>query len=1515
MHVPTEEEIIAANRRKMKRVLAGTYINPEGHKPKIVDVTMPDEGIAPISPQQKRALEQQAFIRQQRFLSSSQKRPVRPPRETDISRVFDEAEKKRLLEIRRQEARKSRKQPMMMQPPRRKTGFEAIPMKTPKRVRDIELEPTPEATRIMRDEEEEEFVNPEEVEMEHGASGVGGIGALAFHHELETEEETDIRERKVEEEKKEEKKVEEPEEPPEEKKRTEEEEEEEKKSMMPSLLDFTGMEEPKSYEEIMKDVRESLTKFGAVSGHGAVMKAPPPVVVPSSPAPTVSPASSGAAGFVPPILPLVTPSPSAPHPSSPVLVSTEPLATDEPEEKKLLSSTELAAALSKPGVVTVDPITGAVVTTKAKEPEVKKTARWKYISGKPVPVTGLTPVPPPPTIPAVVSDVRTLPSLKRQMEAPTSSRASAFDLTAPKLPITRKDEDEFFEHMKSEFRQSNYARAYNSVLKTAPEYWAMLPMSVYAKSPAEVKKYANELIPPTKYTVTTLSPQFIEKWINDQNFYQEMKDKIVNDLHARGNEKLQDNLATRNNPRFIADISKWNPVQVGGNRGGFVQDRLRQLAGFQTLYNVANKPERLQALIGFAAGGKWYNNPPETSQFTSDEFERIMTKQELIASNPKRILKRMLEHPNLGAVVNTKDIEFEKTIAAMISRLEQAELGRENGYMDQEDYQNVVAAVAEDLQHLAREPNIAKIVADVEPRNVRAHLMVDWRVFNDRIRFIDDLINQAPNNLIAKKLKNIKDKTLSDLKATGDLESAFDRLNGIRNIIGPEIAASGARNFEQFVEAKEVEEEPYEEKTQVKILKPEYPVLPSDLNRVKDPKEIQRLMTAWRQEGVFAYPTLKINTYRPVKVTKKDPKTGLDMEVIERKSNKGYLGEPMGALGAYNEHDKTQRGNLEKELQTVYSQPLKYSNDRGVNFQIPINVFLDGGAYIDPEGKTATWKAIESADDLKAFSLYELDTLRKGLKDAIEHNGVFKLDYRIPVVDHFREVNPKTKISKRVYTTPKREETWKDTLSNGLWEIFSQLKDAMQFIPHVNDFLKKEGRPGKLPQLNVYRQSELKPFSKPLHDIADTVETTDIKSTLKFKPSKSALKPPKELRIDKELPMGSMARQAALGEAAKKYSDNNFKFSRKITKEEPEVNKAYYGDKTIEYDIKNAADLQRMKSEVTRMKGQLYVVDLRTGRLFPIAFDKTFIGQNYVFVLDENTSGTGGKKLQHRPRYQEYNKKAAKSVEKGGGFGKYLKSSNQGYNPNDPPIRAFYPTLHGIMRDEEDLFPFKFMRNGRDKGQQMLGNAASNPYFNDYRDQIRHEKGAGLWKAVRKGIEAAGKGAGNYTIRKTVAAAKDLGKQTIYEGKHFVNQSKRDIGYIGRANQQFYKDPSFGNFNKAINKTVLGSVRLASRPVITAARETANASDFLSRVPGVNVAKQAVMFYAPPLAVANALVHGVKNVDEGRLTDAAINAGDALIGSGKLKGNIDLGARVLQTGIKIGDKLFDKSHNKPQPPP
>lgn len=359
------------------------------------------------------------------------------------------------------------------------------------------------------------------------------------------------------------------------------------------------------------------------------------------------------------------------------------------------------------------------------------------------------------------------------------------------------------------------------------------------------------------------------------------------------------------------------------------------------------------------------------------------------------------------------------------------------------------------------------------------------------------------------------------------------------------------------------------------------------------------------------------------------------------------------------------------------------------------------------------------------------------------------------------------------------------------------------------------------------------------------------------------------------IPAG-LAKQRA--EDIKKYAEKAI-YAKETSKHEPLYKRSTYGQYVIEFNVQTDEDILRMLKEIKPLQGKLYMVDLPTGRLHPIELDKVIKGATYVFQKDLPSEVIGG--------------------------GLVHSSS------------AYHPILSSILRDDERLFPQVWMQNGNDKIPAFfpqLGNPKNN-HINrmkdDYRDQMRNLIGGSIWKSVKHGLKGMGQDVKGYIVDNSVNAAKTLAKQTVGEAKNFVQQEKQNINYIGNANKRLYKNPSFSNLNRAINRTVLGSTKLVTQPAFTSARELANISDFASAIPGLNVAKYAAEYALPPLAVADSAIHATRDLGLGsnqkaKYLDAAINGLDAVLGTGKLSGGIEKGTKALNLGLKVADAFTDK---------
>lgn len=1089
--------------------------------------------------------------------------------------------------------------------------------------------------------------------------------------------------------------------------------------------------------------------------------------------------------------------------------------------------------------------------------------------------------------------VRMLPSLQRKLELTPTKYSLDKDLTINASAITPASENRFKTH----------------VLDVNDRDQRMRELRTYINNMNAIDFKNDREKVDWEIARSVVDPEIVKNFADDDDSYRKLLADFLADINNRGLNLRGD---WKKSPVLLAysGYERWSkPVHAAINKAAQSRNRIKQLAGLIALYKNSNNLTAIQQILG----GTGSSAAKEIQDFNFRERMNIANLETHQTATPDKIIQHLRDSGHFKKL----SPPGQAALREIYQNFKEDLVAREHGYLESNDFIEKVATYNEALRKIAdeeKDPDFYKAltnsVTEIQKKN-----LIDWRIFNERIKFIDETIAKSPNHLLAKKLTKLKNEIVEGLKNTKDdkidLTKAYDKMNGIYNLINNEYdkynafaRKYGLKELAADERTKLLEHTRYtEQDTQEDVKGPLRP----ELDVFKDKEQTKTYFAKLRADNIFAFPTVKI---------------------VGRK-----LGIPITTGVRY--LNKVDRSRLDNEMAHLLTTDVKFDmeqEEKGktgrVKTQASTNmtdlvyggheIKLASGGFVNiPFGG---WK--DTRDITDEFSTKSLLNLRTALKDAVERGSRQALKINTRVYHNLSHtghivaqsakklgpgetVSPKGKIlievkgvSKKKTSKGKDIETSvlvpkkklaKQELASDIIDLLNDLRNIPEFIKNIDTAPELTVKDAKsVAVLKVFPGSKqiFQPSTSVPKKLPSSIPVTGIKA-----------KPAPELIIDNEVKSASERRKLK-EQREKKYSEANFKFARKISKEEPEVNKAYYGDRHIEYDVKNEADLLRMKNEVTKMKGKLYVVDLHTGRLFPIDLEHTFINQNYIFVKDLRSESKPPPTTTKKTK----GKKETKNL-KGGGFGAAVSHA------------AYYPVLNSIFRDEEEQMPNIFMRNGRDKAKQMIHLAAQNPHFNDYRDQIRHEKGAGMWKYVRKSLQEGAKQTGKYIANRTVSAAKDFGKQSVYEGKHFVNQQKRNINYIGNANKQFYKDPSFGNFNKAVNKTLLGSIRVASQPLITTARETANASDFVGRIPGLNVVKSGINFFVPPVAMADALVHGVKNVDDGKYIDAAINAGDALIGSGKLNRGVEMGARLLNTGLKVADRFgLDKDHNK-QPPP
>lgn len=621
-----------------------------------------------------------------------------------------------------------------------------------------------------------------------------------------------------------------------------------------------------------------------------------------------------------------------------------------------------------------------------------------------------------------------------------------------------------------------------------------------------------------------------------------------------------------------------------------------------------------------------------------------------------------------------------------------------------------------------------------------------------------------------------------------------------------------------------------------------------------------------------------------------------DISLIEAKTKPGHA--PSTSITSKEEKDleDAYKTAAKEKLFSIYG--IKLQGETSINPDINIYNLNNKVAYNYAEDFKNAIKGYKMSDfkNIKKKDKNELANVVNDIEDKLEKNGIQLEPGAFPVLEDIQNGIPDetkfksnfTKFVKNISDINKQLKKIQNHADLSQKELENDLTNAQNTI--MNEYQTKiDEEKDTTAKVNLENERDAKiniaiqkindDYALKIKNAADKANLGVSKKLTKTVPG--APIPTKKLYIStgkyKSKPPKIIIPSSEAKEKAKKVKTFAEKtvYSSITSKHEPGKGKSYYGQHAIEYKVNTDEDLLNMKQEIHTMKGKLFIVDVRTGRLYPININDVFKGAIYVFQKD------------------------LKGV--GGGFGK-LKHSQH----------AFYPTLSNILRQEEDLIPYKHLRGGYDKLPRRLHDIPKNPSY-DYRDQMRimnsDAVGGGFKKFFHAATIGAAKSAGNYLANKTVNAAKQLAHQSVYEGKNFLSQEKQNLKHIGKSARDFRQKPNL----RSLSHIAEAGTKLVSQPLITGTRELSNLSDFAGNVPGLNIVKYGAEYAIPGLAVADSAAHALKNLNIGtpekpRYLDAAINSLDAALGTGALSGKIETGTKVINTGLKVADVFADKNH-------
>lgn len=818
----------------------------------------------------------------------------------------------------------------------------------------------------------------------------------------------------------------------------------------------------------------------------------------------------------------------------------------------------------------------------------------------------------------------------------------------------------------------------------------------------------------------------------------------------------------------------------------------------------------------------------------------LLTQRETLYNhNPAIIIRMILDLKSPKAKPNVKLLkQIQQNFDVDIRAFETNQITRQT-------LDNKINAYMQDI-----EQNV-----DAEDLNAITHKIstgsaVTMSFLLEQLNYVEEAIKKDPHSAISKKIKAINKSIIDQLKAgTIDIDSAWDKLNQTLQI--------------------------YSSTIYTKFSEPEVkPLSVIEYNTSTDSND-NRL----RSNGLWAFHswTRKVPlTFRSnvlYRATPKDAIETLKDPITTTKNSVNFMNDP----GIWNISGTNVAWISDILQQKWFSRPIvtsssiKHARDASKPEETGGSILLS----------TLTKDKIKTVGDLKeaaaALAFLDFDNCPLQVGNTPDY---FENAY--PVIHLFRDawidrtgVNPRNYATTEAKISPyNRLKTYFPTDVKQIDEILDDKDNLLELQNEVNDLI------NFISQVNRFTSSTtVDPIGRgvPIEEVYAKFKLPNIGRRRTKLPSKvQKVKKVKWVQLSEKHPFKPPDTEDERRKSQEREREN-VQYSRLIEKSEPEIGKFRHRNGAVEYIIRNADDLTRMKSDITGQGGKLYIINLKNGRLFPVSINDAIIGLNYVWIPDNL-------------------KENAKTV-------------------------AFYPTAMNIARDDENSHNYKFIKGNGDKGHKLLHRLPGHiEHKATYKTQRRKAVGGSLWSIVKKKYEKAKSNVndvsrsinnsmvGKYIQKNTVGAVQNLIDNSRYEYKNYIEQSNKNLNKIIQANQALYRNPSLGNLRNAINITTGNGIKYLTQPIISAAREGAAVSQFAGEMPGMNIAKAVTEYSLPPLKVVDALMNVVKASGVGsdqkmNMKDAAFNLGDAIISSGGLSGDGETVAKLINTSAKVADYI------------
>lgn len=851
-----------------------------------------------------------------------------------------------------------------------------------------------------------------------------------------------------------------------------------------------------------------------------------------------------------------------------------------------------------------------------------------------------------------------------------------------------------------------------------------------------------------------------------------------------------------------------------------------------------------------------------------EDIDKVYNLEKIHSFAPDKFAKGLLE-----ADKGELSKEAKEVLHGVIKDMELIDKQFKFGVITVEEYNSEMQDIGKKLEKMKLDENLSKELTDRMNKFLNVKNTIEMNRLYDYINKIKHIIAQKPNNSVAINLAKFIEEIENEIKnGSIDIQEAYRRMDVLSPI------------KESKLEDIELEKDETGKQQGFKLDEEILPMADSE----KRYPDIDKVYKTIDKSNLVGNRGISLSAHSPIVIGETiynlQGKQLEDLnETFERIFDK-YKIQKKGA-------DKIPIENIKKMIDDL--------EDRGVKLLPEHFKILNEASPSKKSKKDLIGELVDYHQhviDLMNLSTAAHEKMEKEIKDEKEkiiNSRSSKINETETLLDEAKTTEDKEKYQKEINKLNKDLSAELQKAENDIRGVYTKM------VINKNDEIRKDiARYAK-------RIASVKKISRPI-------------PVLKLKNVKVNIQPkiiiPANRLKEYSAKIASFANQSI--------------YATKSLTHEPQKGKIYHRSGRIEYLINTKDDLKNMLSEIMNKDGDLYIIDLRNGRLFPIEPKEAFEGAVYLFRKRRKSLETGGALKSFSPHTLMIPKETLKMAIYPKSQKKRESLDKFKYYENKEPsmsVRAWYPALDQVITEEEDLLPYKFMRHGYDKIPQMMHKLHKRRGY-DYRDQHRALKGGSIWKSIKNGIRNISSVSayatpgvnlfyavpgvhqqmdkfGNYVLNKAESEGKVLGNQTVYEGKNFVNQEKKAAKNIYEVNKKFYSNPSLKTFGNASLGTLNSSARMAFQPTISTAREISNVSDFAGNVPGLNVAKFGLEYALPPLAVLDASSHAIKNIDDGNYLKAGINALDAAIGTGSLSGNAELGTKLMKTGLGIADTL------------